>query len=57
MDDWLSEIDCRVEYALKFGESLKNECKESIVKKGDRIIIVSGFPSEDEGQTNSMRIM
>jgi pyruvate kinase len=57
MEDWLTEVDNRVEFALAFGASLKNESKESIVKKGDRAIIVAGFPTEDEGQTNCIRIM
>lgn len=48
--DWLKDVDCRVQYGLKFGE-----CR-GFVKAKDPVIVVTGW-RQGSGYTNTMRIV
>lgn len=50
MDDWLKDVDVRVQFGIEFGKT------RGFLKTGDPIGIVTGW-KQGSGFTNTMRIM
>lgn len=50
MEDWLKDVDVRVQYGLQFGKN------RGFIKSGDPVIIVTGW-RQGSGFTNTMRIV
>jgi pyruvate kinase len=49
-DDWLKDVDARVQFGLKFGEG------RGFIKAGDPVVVVTGW-KRGPGYNNTMRIM
>ncbi|XP_045467713.1 pyruvate kinase-like isoform X2 [Harmonia axyridis] len=50
LDDWIQDVNARVEYGINYGK------KVGFIRKGDSVIVITGW-REGRGFTNSMRIM
>lgn len=50
LDDWMKDVDARVQYGIQFGKS------RGFIKNGDPIVIVTGWKS-GSGFTNTIRIV
>jgi pyruvate kinase len=49
-DDWVKDVDARVQFGLKFGKG------RGFIKAGDPLVVVTGW-KRGPGFTNTMRIM
>lgn len=49
-EDWLKDVDVRVQYGINHGKS------RGFIKKGDSVIVVTGW-KQGSGFTNTIRIM
>jgi len=49
-DDWVKDVDARVQFGLKFGKG------RGFIKAGDPVVVVTGW-KRGPGFTNTMRIM
>ncbi|XP_037093850.1 pyruvate kinase-like [Pollicipes pollicipes] len=50
VDDWLQDVELRVQYAINFGKD------QHFIKKGDPVVIITGWQS-GAGFTNTMRVI
>lgn len=50
MEDWLKDVDARVQFGIKHGKS------REFIKKGDSVIVVTGW-KQGSGFTNTIRIV
>lgn len=50
LDDWMKDVDARVQFGIKFGKS------RGFIKSGDPIVVVTGWKS-GSGFTNTLRIL
>ncbi|CAH1728386.1 unnamed protein product [Chironomus riparius] len=50
LDDWMKDVDARVQFGIKFGKS------RGFIKSGDPIVIVTGWKS-GSGFTNTVRVV
>ena len=49
-EDWLKDVDVRVQYGINHGKS------RGFLQKGDSVIVVTGW-KQGSGFTNTIRIM
>lgn len=50
MEDWLKDVDARVQYGIEFGK------ERGFLKPGNPIVVVTGW-KQGSGFTNTIRVM
>lgn len=50
LNDWLKDVDARVQFGLQFGKM------RGFIKTGDSVVVVTGW-KQGSGFTNTMRVV